>query len=64
LIRAIFNTLIGTLNFGLLVNRITATRVIVTMNIMMIMLRIDFFIRTFNSILFVYIMDIIYHVLR
>ena len=59
------------MNFGvlLLFNRnqglvdITATIVIVMMDIMMTMLSTDFLIRRINSILFDYILDIIYHVL-
>jgi len=56
-------------NFGVLFNRnqglvdITATIVIVMMDIIMTMLSTDFLIRRINSILFDYILDIIYHVL-
>ena len=55
--------------FGALFNRDqglvdnTAIIVIETTNIMMTMLRTDFLMRRINSILFDYILDIIYHVL-
>ncbi len=66
---AIFNPLNSAVNFGVLFNRrkglvdITANIVIVMMDIMMTMLSTDFLIRRINSILFDYILDIIYHVL-
>ncbi len=71
LISATLNPLDSAVNFGvlLLFNRshglvdITATIVIVMMDIMMTMLSTEFLIRGINSILFDYIVDIIYHVL-